>query len=1538
MSDLGTTPPAASPLPLTIPPPRSRQFFEAQATEYRTRLRSAHRPTSPVSPDNPNDEEEDEGIEAEELEQLIAANETRQTSQVDSGQILTIPARDPVTIPEWGDELTKRYVQEQLNSRAMEDTVAGLSPNYQVNEPPSGAPGYFMIPATLEQFLAVHDEMILSQGGSHRETYPEPAFNIDITQYMLTSACPWLDRNLHRMSARLGLKREILHPATLGTHFLIGLMRPDIKTKWRQRKPNPTVFPVHHLVDTPELWATLDEDVPPRREPSSQTLPEPNSDNVLPCELSSDVDSIILLCDQLPISLNLDIPSMPSWDETIKYSNKLCLPAGPRRTRTLLSKIPNFRLGRAGRLSVNMFFPDAFDPTFAGMGSSEINPDIMEMLWDLVIQPAILGVFPRGAHNSLPQSGQYESDRQSEIGGRSRPSWRSTSLASGQLSQFVVLIRQRLDACTEPTLQTYRSFKFLISLQGFKSFSFTRFDDLNQSEMRWAQDEGFCPTEIKPAMMLKGYLKGLRKATADHLVADWLDFNDTLQQGVARIRRLTQWNTQADEDASFEVEDMEGDDQDLLVHPNRRRAGPSLQLVPDMSRVCVGGDCHTCGVWVDVAVEIGCAGKVTVWNHSHCFDAINSLIGRNNFDKASEWRAGVRLDEVATMPGLGGAAFIDRRAPTHGSNPPEPYVQLYCQEKVPTYAPWGNKARGAQDLDVMPARRLPMKHLLDCSADLDGPREKWIAAEGRILDEPRKDPHGSFPARMEVRAGLNNLLETIHNILVAVSRATKTEKEANTEKQALRHYDKDDWFRWKKLRAECIVRLPGIIIGKRQARPSDWMIIHVLLACQGFMHGLHSRIPDITIERDTVNMHCMYLQLGANIAGQTYRYVDRAISLRERALGDEFRPFFPAGFRTLHEFFDSMTGLSYSQFERRMQGMSNAQEKWELKVRRGVGCTAASGMEKLRTMVTYPSVQTQAAPSSAPSQIAGTTRPLDRNSATPTVFIQQDSSYIHLETIVNQKMALLSEGTLVIRKKQNRELEVYSEGHEILDVPYVILQFGRSLGLLEHAEEALRLHHLQKAQEEDGCVLELGPDGKVEIQIPDGPTPLVNGSQSVLSAGGLDVYNFQRNTPGTALRTEHAIRSLDIRWEVAYESRLGLSLPGLSLPQILFDVPLPSATTSDDIADDALFHDWLHRIEDSRLHYARVPSINDYVVFVFSSFQQQLLTSIPKTIRANNHFPEHEGLPYIKSMLETELSVTQNLLRDSYVGLPARLTRFVATQVSAQRWESYSSMFFPRTVEEWEAHPGWVESHLTYLDTWAGLLERVGLLPNAIELQGQLQVASKNFIESHKILPHLTGKTYNYFRNKGPHHGPVPIWDDAAFEKQKNASIDGFTPRWMTINHGDRVCSRLRLVYTMTAPAQQRYLGKWQDDIVIKEKKHNYAVLFPSPAPFEYPWMKQNHHTIISERGYMIWKEQVKADRFNPPSKEPGIGHNWWDSSHSTITCPVCRTWNLLNPPALDDGNPSILDVQKYNLGGRCWGYFACRASLDAATLQRWVN
>jgi hypothetical protein len=323
-----------------------------------------------------------------------------------------VPGRDPVAVPEWGDQLTARYIQEQNNAVAKDQSLSGVAPALRYDQPPTAPEGHFSdsrdIGPTLvhiqrdETLTARHPSKKLSGGRLEQGDYAVCAHD----------GLPLARPQLHRLRTGAALIRTVEHAAFIGTHFLIALMRPDTGTRWRQRRPLAVCGPQEAAVDNVDKWVTLDRDVPSRpptpinietQEPEGIT--QQDTDNVLPCEVSLDVDSVLVLCDSLPLSVTLEVPFPKN---AIMYSNKLCLPAGPARNPILLSRIPNFKLGRGGRLSVHVFFPDAYDPDFKGMGSSRIDDSVLRLLWDTAIQPAIIAVFPDGAYNSLPLSQQYE--------------------------------------------------------------------------------------------------------------------------------------------------------------------------------------------------------------------------------------------------------------------------------------------------------------------------------------------------------------------------------------------------------------------------------------------------------------------------------------------------------------------------------------------------------------------------------------------------------------------------------------------------------------------------------------------------------------------------------------------------------------------------------------------------------------------------------------------------------------------------------------------------------------------------------------------------------------------------------------------------------------------------------------------------------------------------------------------------------------------------------------------------------------------------
>ncbi|KAJ9095043.1 hypothetical protein QFC19_007723 [Naganishia cerealis] len=447
--------------------------------------------------------------------------------------------------------------------------------------------------------------------------------------------------------------------------------------------------------------------------------------------------------------------------------------------------------------------------------------------------------------------------------------------------------------------------------------------------------------------------------------------------------------------------------------------------------------------------------------------------------------------------------------------------------------------------------------------------------------------------------------------------------------------------------------------------------------------------------------------------------------------------------------------------------MSNAVEKWKLKVRRRVGCHSTSGIEKLRGLIKY---------SAGPGNRSKYAQPLNTpellNLTPSNVYIQQDAGYKMLEKVVNAKIDAMLGGTLHLPSKESKSLAVYEEETEILDIPQIVIQFHRSLGLLNHLDDATRLDDLRQLQQKEGRSLVLSASGEVRVAIEEATIPalgmpmLGDHVTRCLEPGLLDIYDFQRNLPANTMKTTAAIRSLRVVWDSVSENTRGSTLTQLVISDALRMKPLPPAVTQDDEADLETYQDWLRRVENPDNPFSQkvysTPSVGDYLVFVFSNFQYQLLEAIPRKVRRSQKAPEQEGQPYIKAATEQELTVPQNIMRESYVGLPGRLTGFVATQYSATRWAKFTDSFFPSSQEACDAHPGWLEPQATYLDLWRRLLERAESPLVAKEMVSM----SRLFVGSFKLLPDHIGGGYEDPQLKVRGAKAMSLWDDTAFEKK----------------------------------------------------------------------------------------------------------------------------------------------------------------------------
>ncbi|KAJ9091746.1 hypothetical protein QFC19_008956 [Naganishia cerealis] len=572
------------------------------------------------------DEEDDNVSELEAIMEGIDFDDHGHTLQ----SIFTIPGHDAIGPPEWGNDLTARIRQEQHNAKVQAtcNTSASVDGSVLNEQPPTGPANHILIPVTQTTFMKIYDGMQNARS-TKRSLYPESPFENDVMQFVQNNSCSWLDRNLYKITEieDITFIRRVTKPAPRGQHFLIGILRPEYQSRWRMLNP---ISGIASTSDSRTEWVTLDDPTPRRSPPAISDLPfnqqdkelrQPNDMNQLPCQVSMDVDSVLILSDKIPLCQPIEIRAIPAKADTVQYSNKLYMAAGSKKERVLLSKIPNFRLGRAGRVTTNMFFPGLYDPSLKGFGSAYLSQSERKMVWDDLVLPAVNFSFPSGIDNLFLESFDFEMDRHAEQGNRDGQSARAGTLPSDILPKLVQKMRHLVSETTEPALQRLQGFKFLLSFQGFKLFSFTPYDDFTHAEKPWFDGLKLSDSYIRQAMFYKAYLKGLRRVTQGCLNPNWLDFNGLLQDGIRRFERLAAWDESQCSEDDF-LDGLPGDQADRRMNPNRKREGPSLRLIPNLTELCDGEGCLSCQVFLDTAAEVGCAGKVTVWDHHRCFQVV----------------------------------------------------------------------------------------------------------------------------------------------------------------------------------------------------------------------------------------------------------------------------------------------------------------------------------------------------------------------------------------------------------------------------------------------------------------------------------------------------------------------------------------------------------------------------------------------------------------------------------------------------------------------------------------------------------------------------------------------------------------------------------------------------------------------------------------------------------------------------------------------------------------------------------------------------
>jgi hypothetical protein len=141
-----------------------------------------------------------------------------------------------------------------------------------------------------------------------------------------------------------------------------------------------------------------------------------------------------------------------------------------------------------------------------------------------------------------------------------------------------------------------------------------------------------------------------------------------------------------------------------------------------------------------------------------------------------------------------------------------------------------------------------------------------------------------------------------------------------------------------------------------------------------------------------------------------------------------------------------------------MRPVTSFEEKFVLKVKPAEGCPSGADVTKLSTMIKYPAL---------PRNLTGpVAQQIRLNPDSPVVYIQQDRGYLRLDQLVNKTIAAIDSGALMLTNREHKELEDYLEQHEILDIPGIVLRFGRSLSLLALLDEAARLEKLRELQQQ----------------------------------------------------------------------------------------------------------------------------------------------------------------------------------------------------------------------------------------------------------------------------------------------------------------------------------------------------------------------------------------------------------------------------------------------------------------------------------------
>ncbi|KAJ9116279.1 hypothetical protein QFC22_004719 [Naganishia vaughanmartiniae] len=772
----------------------------------RPRLRGTVAGYSPVSgahnssdSDSDTDEEPDIDveIETERREEDAAADHQSVAFEAERRNRLepVVPSSVTDQLRELVDRETYRRRHDVQRINPVAHNAARVNGNPATADAPSAPLKHFIIPLTTAQWLIVYRAMV----DSHINPTPgiEPATPHQLLQFATTYQCAWVDRYLCTIQEIVTDPALVVSvPTRLARdeHLLVQHLFPQRTTQVIDRTPS---FPAGGvpLRDQNE-WQSLDFPAT-LLESNTYLRPAPTAQldpHSTPAAITYDVDSVIIYGDSLPLEAGLEIRAVPNPKATMRYSNRIAIDISGRRIP--MSSIPNFRLGQSIRLAVNMMFPSLY--IHSSTPTPNISKENQGIIWDELVHPAF------DACNSSPTShvgpGDWRSEkvRNEERGRQISYSDRMHRIQPENLSAFVQHMRQiTLDPNSSPFVQSLRGFKFLISLQGSKEWSMIDYNSFVQEELGWMRT--IIPrlsewkTYFRQIMAAKAYLKSLRKATKGMLSDGWLDFTAALDESLAKILRYTDWKRNKDlpndNAARSPTPDVEVPEEER----RRKRKGPSFVLAELETVLRVGGT----EVWVDLGIEFFANEHVSIWDQKCGSIVTDTLLGDSSFNDRS-YVSGLRLDEIAGIPGLGGYQYTNKLTPLNRINNPIVSLQLYAQEKIPTYKARGNRDKG---LGAMHARTLPLNLLLDARSGSESTLEKWVDNEVAIFHSASARKH--LAARCEIRTNLVNFLDGAWNMTLA--------RELINDSQYMVHVDKVEWFEWKALRAVNFAALPAAI-------------------------------------------------------------------------------------------------------------------------------------------------------------------------------------------------------------------------------------------------------------------------------------------------------------------------------------------------------------------------------------------------------------------------------------------------------------------------------------------------------------------------------------------------------------------------------------------------------------------------------------------------------------------------------------------------------------------------------------------------------